>query len=136
MLTDDGELASQVRSLRVHGAAEEGGFAEAGLNSRLDAVQAAVLEAKLGWVGEHDARREDQLARYRRLWAEAELSETVRLPEPFAEGDVVHQLTVQVRRSWRKGSPRRRRKGLASEFSCSMHPGLPPVNGSPLHRRG
>lgn len=66
--TDDEGLAARVRSLRDHGRAAEGGYGHprTGYNSRLDALQAAVLEVKLealeGWNG----RRRAHARTYRR----------------------------------------------------------------------
>ncbi len=59
VLTDDPELAARVRRLRSYGEIERYRSAEYGRNSRLDALQAAVLRVKLprldGW---NDRRRE------------------------------------------------------------------------------
>jgi dTDP-4-amino-4,6-dideoxygalactose transaminase len=60
VVTDDGELADRLRSLRNHGRANGSHYrhGDIGTNSRLDSVQAAVLSAKLprldAWV---EARR-------------------------------------------------------------------------------
>ena len=58
VVTNDTALADQVRRLRVHGLAERYLHRVVGYNSRLDALQAAILRAKLphleGW---NDARR-------------------------------------------------------------------------------
>lgn len=60
--TDEAGLAERLRSLRDHGRPPEGGYGHGrvGYNSRLDALQAAVLEAKLpaleGW---NERRREN-----------------------------------------------------------------------------
>ena len=57
-VTNDGETAERLRKLRVHGGRQMYHHEEVGYNSRLDALQAAVLSAKLphlrGWS---DARR-------------------------------------------------------------------------------
>ena len=53
MVTQDEALATRLRRLRVHGGAKQYFHDEVGFNSRLDALQAAVLRAKLprlaGW---------------------------------------------------------------------------------------
>jgi dTDP-4-amino-4,6-dideoxygalactose transaminase len=95
ILTDDAELAERVRRLRVHGR-DDAGHASVGTNSRLDAIQAAVLRAKLGWIDQHEARRR---ANAGRLHAElAALAPLVRRPPPLAAGDVCHLYTVEAER--------------------------------------
>ncbi|MGF1446704.1 MAG: DegT/DnrJ/EryC1/StrS family aminotransferase [Pikeienuella sp.] len=59
ILTDDAELADRCRAIRVHGGGEL-----AGLNSRLDTLQAAVLLAKLEVFEADRARRRAVAARY------------------------------------------------------------------------
>jgi dTDP-4-amino-4,6-dideoxygalactose transaminase len=58
VVTDDDELAATVRRLRFHGSTDKVTYTEVGYNSRLDAMQAAVLRELLpeldGW---NDARR-------------------------------------------------------------------------------
>jgi dTDP-3-amino-3,4,6-trideoxy-alpha-D-glucose transaminase len=61
--TDDAELAGRLRSLRDRGAASRDLYLELGYNSRLDAVQAAILRWKLERVDEWNRRRND-LARF------------------------------------------------------------------------
>jgi dTDP-4-amino-4,6-dideoxygalactose transaminase len=87
LVTSDEDLASRLRSLRDHGRGDGGHYDHVaiGTNSRLDALQAVVLSAKLrrldGW---NEARRE-LIARYRdqlsgtgaRLVAEADESHAV-----------------------------------------------------------
>src|SRR5678815_5494415 len=51
--TSDAEFAARVRRLRLHGGLTEYQHVEVGINSRIDALQAVVLRAKLpqldGW---------------------------------------------------------------------------------------
>jgi dTDP-4-amino-4,6-dideoxygalactose transaminase len=87
---NDGELAERVRLLRFHGSRAKKTFEAIGYNSRLDAVQAAMLRIFLphlpGW---NEARRE-AAARY----GELGLGEIVELPgdEP---GHVYHMYCVR-----------------------------------------
>ncbi len=60
VLARDGDAAARVRRLRVHGSVRPYHHAELGMNSRLDALQAAVLRAKLPHL---DAWREARRAR-------------------------------------------------------------------------
>ena len=58
VVTDDDEMAQQIRMLRTHGWTEKYKPEMVGYNSRLDEVQAAILRVKLGKVDEwNDARR-------------------------------------------------------------------------------
>jgi len=72
--TADEKLAERLRSLRMHGEREKYIHHEIGINSRLDALQAAVLETKLPWLdGWSDARRENAET-YNKLFQERDLA--------------------------------------------------------------
>ena len=62
--TDDTELAAHVRRLRNHGSRERYYHEEIGWNSRLDALQAAVLRVKLKHINEWNEKRRSVAARY------------------------------------------------------------------------
>ena len=62
--TNNPELATRLRTLRVHGGAVEYHHAEVGINSRLDELQAAVLRVKLTQLDEWSNRRAENAARY------------------------------------------------------------------------
>ncbi|HEX4932771.1 MAG TPA: DegT/DnrJ/EryC1/StrS family aminotransferase, partial [Gemmatimonadaceae bacterium] len=57
MVTQDDALAERLRRLRVHGGAKQYFHDEVGYNSRLDALQAAVLAAKLPHLSHWSAGR-------------------------------------------------------------------------------
>lgn len=61
--TDNDELASVVRSLANYGSAQKYVFDYQGLNSRLDEIQAAVLDVKLKYLDADNERRRE-VARY------------------------------------------------------------------------
>lgn len=89
------EDAARVRRLRVHGG-EGGVHDEVGMNSRLDAVQAAVLGAKLRYLEEFSEARRERARRYRLLFGEAGLDDVVRASDvPLATADVVHHFVVR-----------------------------------------
>jgi dTDP-4-amino-4,6-dideoxygalactose transaminase len=94
LTTDDDELAAHARRLRNHGSRPEDKYVHdlLGHNSRLDALQAAVLRVKLRRLPEANAAR-------RRVagWYRAALGDTsdVVLP-PDHPDHVFHQFTVQV----------------------------------------
>lgn len=62
--TNDAALAARVRRLRQHGTSDRRHYAELGGNHRLDALQAALLGAKLPHVDGWRARRAEIAARY------------------------------------------------------------------------
>ena len=64
MTTDDPDVAARLRRLLVHG--DKGGYnhVEVGYNSRLDALQAAVLRVKLRHLDSWTAARNQNAARY------------------------------------------------------------------------
>ena len=64
VVTSDSELATRVRRLRAHGASGPYVHAEAGRNSRLDALQAAVLMAKAPHLETWQAARDRLATRY------------------------------------------------------------------------
>ncbi len=54
----DGELAKKIRAIKSHGGLERFVHKYIGMNSRLDTIQAAVLQVKMGWLDQVlDARR-------------------------------------------------------------------------------
>jgi dTDP-4-amino-4,6-dideoxygalactose transaminase len=82
--TDDGDLARRLRLLRGHGAATRYHHEIVGGNFRLDALQAAVLTAKLPYLGEWTAGRRANAARYRAMFAESAGKAGVTLAAPAA----------------------------------------------------
>jgi dTDP-4-amino-4,6-dideoxygalactose transaminase len=72
--TNDAEMAEHMRRLRNHGSPRRYIHDELGWNSRLDAIQAAILRVKLKYVeGWNEARRQ-RAAAYDRLFAGAGLA--------------------------------------------------------------
>jgi len=64
IVTQSDELATRMRRIRVHGGARQYYHDEVGYNSRLDALQAAVLLAKLPHLERWSARRRENAAFY------------------------------------------------------------------------
>ncbi|MCM2332407.1 MAG: DegT/DnrJ/EryC1/StrS family aminotransferase [Anaeromyxobacteraceae bacterium] len=92
--TDNDGLAEEARALRAHGARKKYFNEKIGYNSRLDALQAAILRAKLPRVDDWNAARRVTAARYREALAGIEGLE---LPaERPGAGHVYHQFTVRV----------------------------------------
>jgi dTDP-4-amino-4,6-dideoxygalactose transaminase len=78
--TDDTTLATRLRRLRVHGEAGQYDHVEVGLNSRLDALQAAVLRVKLKSLDRWTEERQRNARRYEVLFQEYGLLDLVTLP--------------------------------------------------------
>ena len=71
VLTDDGELATLVRAIGDHGSLVKYEHDHLGFNSRLDALQAVVLRAKLARLQNANEARRAAAARYDAYLAEA-----------------------------------------------------------------
>jgi dTDP-4-amino-4,6-dideoxygalactose transaminase len=67
VVTASEAIAGRIRQLRNGGQRERGHHVEAGVNSRLDDLQAAVLRARLTLLPQWTARRRELAARYRQL---------------------------------------------------------------------
>ena len=95
--TNDSDLADRIRMLRVHGSRVKYIHEAIGMNSRLDALQAAVLRVKLKYLEEWTKGRQRNAARYEALFKEANLLERVTLPSAGAENrHVYNQYVVRV----------------------------------------
>jgi len=70
IVTQDDKLAARLRRLRTHGAVKTYVHEEVGFNSRLDALQAAVLSAKLPFLADWSAARRSHAAYYDRAFAD------------------------------------------------------------------
>jgi dTDP-4-amino-4,6-dideoxygalactose transaminase len=86
----DDEVAERVRMLRFHGSRDKVTFELVGTNSRLDAVQAAMLRVFLPRLTGWNAGRREAAARY----AELGLGELVELPRDDP-GHVYHMYVVR-----------------------------------------
>jgi dTDP-4-amino-4,6-dideoxygalactose transaminase len=95
VLTDSNALADRVRMLRSHGARPKYVHRMVGGNFRLDALQAAILRVKLGNLGERTAARRRNAARYRTLFAAAELGGNVTVPADSPD-HVYHHFVIRA----------------------------------------
>ena len=95
--TNDKALADSMSMLRVHGSQVRYLHEAIGINSRLDALQAAVLQVKLKYLDQWTGGRRRNAERYQQLFARAKHADCVALP-PTAPGNfhVYNQFTVRV----------------------------------------
>jgi dTDP-4-amino-4,6-dideoxygalactose transaminase len=106
VVTSDAAIASRVRTLRNLGTTEPYIHDEIGANSRLDALQAAVLRVKLAYVDQWNGQRRERATEYDRLFVNAgllaggTLSPTpVRLTQTSPQAHhVFHQYVIRANR--------------------------------------
>jgi dTDP-4-amino-4,6-dideoxygalactose transaminase len=95
--TNDKTLADSMAMLRVHGSQVRYLHEAVGINSRLDALQAAVLQVKLKYLDQWTEGRRQNAERYRQLFTQTKHADCVVLP-PTRPGNfhVYNQFTVRV----------------------------------------
>ena len=97
--TTEPALAEKIRSLRVHGSLRRYYHDEIGCNSRLDALQAGVLEVKLQYLDQWTRKRQENAKVYEKLLKEVNLKEFVQTPSSLSENvHVYNQYVVRVKR--------------------------------------
>ncbi|MEB2343616.1 MAG: DegT/DnrJ/EryC1/StrS family aminotransferase [Deltaproteobacteria bacterium] len=121
--TDDDALAERLARLRVHGSPRRYEHDELGMNSRLDALQAAVLRVKLGRLEAWNAARRAHARAYDEAFAKAGARPSsvplaagglpLRTPEPPAPPaeSACHLYVVRV--------PRTRREALRAHLGAA-----------------
>lgn len=102
--TNDGALAKMLKYLRVHGAENRYYHKYIGLNSRLDAIQAAILRVKLKYIDQWNKERNERAGFYARLVKENELSHHISIPVVKNDRNhIFHQYTIKVLQDVRDG---------------------------------
>jgi dTDP-4-amino-4,6-dideoxygalactose transaminase len=94
--TNDPVMADRLQLLRVHGARDKYEYEMLGVNSRLDALQAAILRVKLNYLPDWAAARKRNADRYRQLVHEFHLESKISLPDaPPGFDHVYNQFTIR-----------------------------------------
>ena len=102
MVTNDAGLGRSLARLRVHGMEPKYYHHEVGFNSRLDALQAAVLLVKLRHLESWTNNRREVAARYQALFDDLRLTGTITLPrERDGYYHVYNQFIIRVPASLR-----------------------------------
>jgi dTDP-4-amino-4,6-dideoxygalactose transaminase len=119
--TSDPQLAAHARSLRTHGMTRRYYHDEVGWNSRLDAIQAAVLEVKLRYLPEWNRQRRDRASRYDELFRASgliALSTKDGIVLPFTDPRATHVFHQYVIRAPRRDALRDflTNRGIGSEI--------------------
>jgi dTDP-4-amino-4,6-dideoxygalactose transaminase len=117
-------IDERVRSLRAHGMKRRYYHDEVGWNSRLDTVQAAVLEVKLKYLPEGNSKRRTLAAAYSEMFrASGLLEEGIVLPFEDTRGThVYHQYVIRVpKRDELRAFLTERRIGTEIYYPLSLH---------------
>jgi dTDP-4-amino-4,6-dideoxygalactose transaminase len=98
--TNDAAIAERLQMLRVHGSKKRYFHQIIGTNSRLHALQAAVLRVKLRHLDAWQQGRQNRAERYRRLFESAGLSSFIAAPPrpPAKFEHVYNQFTIRSAR--------------------------------------
>lgn len=94
MVTQDDKLAARLKKLRVHGGSKQYYHDEVGFNSRLDALQAVVLETKLPHLAGWSAARRKNAAFY-----DAAFADLAGVTTPYVAPEnesIYNQYTIRV----------------------------------------
>jgi dTDP-4-amino-4,6-dideoxygalactose transaminase len=98
LVTNDLDHARRLHMLRVHGEETKYHHKIIGINSRLDALQAAVLRAKLPHLEQWTAGRQRKAQQYELMFADAGLLEQVEVPHVRSNArHIFHQFVIRVR---------------------------------------
>ncbi len=95
IFTNSDNLAYKMRGIANHGMYERYYHDEIGVNSRLDSMQAAILNVKLKYLDKYNQRRQQSANLYNQAFKKIDKIQT-----PFIESDieshVYHQYTIKV----------------------------------------
>ncbi|MFC1798438.1 DegT/DnrJ/EryC1/StrS family aminotransferase [Thermodesulfobacteriota bacterium] len=94
--TNSEKFYERLKILRVHGSAPKYLHKIVGGNFRLDALQAAIVSVKLKYLDQWTAARRQNAERYRRLFADAGLTDRIILPQEKVSGHIYNQFVIQV----------------------------------------
>jgi len=97
LTTNDEETAQRLRLFANHGMKPRYYHQVIGVNSRLDAIQAAILNVKMKHLNSYASRRQQNAANYHRLMKERGIDEIVSAPTSTDGNDHVwNQFTIRI----------------------------------------
>jgi dTDP-4-amino-4,6-dideoxygalactose transaminase len=133
VVTNSGEIAERLKSLRNHGQSAKYVSSEPGWNSRLDEFQAAILRVKLRHLPEWQNARQAHAAAYTKLLLGIPGVAPPLIPEGYEH--VFHQYTIRVeRRDALVDLLSERKIGSAVYYPVPLH--LQPLYASLGHKAG
>ncbi|KKQ32809.1 MAG: cell wall biogenesis regulatory protein [candidate division TM6 bacterium GW2011_GWF2_37_49] len=92
-VTNDPILAEKITRIRNHGRKSHYNYEEAGINSRLDGIQAAILTLKLNYIDSWNTRRREIADKYCKGLAGIKFIKT---PKTKIGTHVFHQYSIQI----------------------------------------
>jgi dTDP-4-amino-4,6-dideoxygalactose transaminase len=92
--TNDPEIAARMRVIKNHGQSNQYYYNEVGVNSRLDSIQAVILQVKLKYLDEWNAKRKAIASRYDEFLSKVP---GITIPQELAGGESVwNQYTIRI----------------------------------------
>ena len=120
--SNDAALTERLRSLRVHGSRVKYYHESVGINSRLDALQAAVLRVKLRHLDGWSAARQRNAESYRKLLEAAGAPVVVPRPAPYQTRHIYNQFVIRCeRRDELRGYLQRNGVGTEIYYPLPLH---------------
>ena len=102
LVTNDADVADRLRLLANHGMRPRYYHQEIGINSRLDSIQAAILNIKIKHICDWGKQRALNAARYQKMLIENGLADEVVLPSSVGGNEHVwNQYTIRIPNGWR-----------------------------------
>ncbi len=133
IVTNSSERAARLRALRNHGQSAKYVSSEAGWNSRLDEIQAAILRVKLRYLPEWQRARQAHASAYSKLLLGVPGIAPPLVLENY--GHAFHQYTIRVeQRDALQQLLNERNIGSAVYYPVPLH--LQPLYGSLGHKAG
>ncbi len=97
-VTRDSKIAERLKKLRVHGSGKTYFHDEVGINSRLDAIQAAILDIKLKYLDKWNEERRKLANYYKLLFKANNLNEFISTPVELENNyHIYHQYVIRVK---------------------------------------
>ncbi|MEA5505159.1 DegT/DnrJ/EryC1/StrS family aminotransferase [Halotia wernerae UHCC 0503] len=112
--TNDPQLAAKLRVLKEHGQKNHYYYEEVGVNSRLDTMQAAILQIKLRYLDQWNNQRRAIAAYYQQFLTQVP---GIIAPQELAKGvSVWNQYTIRISSEGRNGSSTTYRDSVRSQL--------------------
>lgn len=112
IVTSNPEIAEKTRIIAKHGSTKKYFHDFVGINSRLDELQAAILNVKFKRLQDYIEKRKGIATKYAQLFKEHNLEQAIEYPEPKNDNThVYHQYVIRIK----KGNRDKLRKHLTDQ---------------------